>query len=60
MCCLEGIFGCICLNKDIIVCFLGLQFADHLTFVISTLGFRRILLKRNLEVRIQIVASLFF
>jgi hypothetical protein len=45
--CLEGIFGCICLNTDVIVCFVGLQFADHLTFAIFTLGFRRILLKHH-------------
>jgi hypothetical protein len=45
ICCLEGIFGCICLNTDVIVSFVGLQFADHVTFPISTFGFRRILLK---------------
>jgi hypothetical protein len=45
MCCLKGIFGRICLSTDVTVCFVGLQFADHLTFPIFTLGIRRILLK---------------
>jgi hypothetical protein len=45
MCCPERILGCICLKTDVIVSFVGLQFADHLTFPILTLGFRRMLLK---------------
>jgi hypothetical protein len=47
MCCLERTFGCICLNTDVIVCFVGVQFAEHLRFPIFTLRFRRILLKRH-------------
>jgi hypothetical protein len=47
MCCLERIFGCICFNRDVIVCVVGLQFADHVTFAIFTFGFRGILLNRH-------------
>jgi hypothetical protein len=59
MCWPEGIFGCICLNTDVIVYFVGLQFAEHLTFPIFTLGFRRMLLKGHFLGKNQIMASSF-
>jgi hypothetical protein len=50
MCCLERIFECICLNTNVIVSFVGLQFVDNLTFPVLAMGFRRILLKRHFGV----------
>jgi hypothetical protein len=41
MCCLEGKLGYICFNTDVIVCFLGLEFGEHVRFPICRLGLRR-------------------
>jgi hypothetical protein len=45
---LQGMFGSMCLNIDIMFCFTGSRFADHVTLPNWMLGFRRILLKRRL------------
>jgi hypothetical protein len=44
---LQPMFDSMCLNIDILFCFRGSGFADHLTLPIFTLGFRRILFKRH-------------